>query len=121
MGNFKKLLVWLKAKDLAVNVYKLTNNGPIIKNYGLRDQIRRSAVSIPSNIAEGDNLGTDKQSINHFYIARGSTAELRTQLIISSEIGYLSSDTSEELEKSCDEICAMLTSIIKHRSQPPKK
>lgn len=115
MGNFKKLLVWLKAKDLAVKVYKITNNGLFIKDYGLKDQIRRAAVSIPSNIAEGDNLDTDKQSVRHFYIARGSTGELRTQLIISMEIGYISSEAFEELEKSCDEICAMLTAIIKHR------
>jgi len=117
MGNFKKLLVWLKAKDLAVKVYKITNSSPFIKDHGLKDQIRRSAVSIPSNIAEGDNLDTDKQSTRHFYIARGSTAELRTQLIISMEIGYIGSDLNEELEKSCDEISAMLTALIKHRSK----
>jgi len=89
MGNFKKLNVWLKAKDLAVKVYKMTNSSHFIKDFGLKDQIRRSAVSIPSNVAEGDNLDTDRQSIRHFYIARGSTAELRTQLIISMEIGYI--------------------------------
>jgi four helix bundle protein len=115
MGNFKKLLVWLKAKDLAVKVYKVTNSCPFLTDYGLKDQIRRSAVSIPSNIAEGDNLDTDKQSVKHFYIARGSTAELRTQLIISMEIGYIDSEEFEVLEKSCDEISAMLTAIIKHR------
>jgi four helix bundle protein len=115
MGNFKKLLVWLKAKDLSVQVYKITNLSPFVEDYGLKDQIRRSAVSIPSNIAEGDNLDTDKQSIKHFYIARGSAAELRTQLIISMEIGYISSEALEELEKFCDEISAMLTAIIKHR------
>jgi four helix bundle protein len=117
MGNFKKLLVWLKAKDLAVKVYKMTNSGLFIKDYGLKEQIRRSAVSIPSNIAEGDNLDTDKQSIRHFYIARGSTAELRTQLIIAFEIGYIGSEEFEEMEKLCDEISAMLTAIIKHRSK----
>jgi len=117
MGNFKKLLVWLKAKDLAVKVYKMTNSSHFIKDFGIKDQIRRSAVSIPSNIAEGDNLDTDKQSIRHFYIARGSTAELRTQLIISMEIGYVGSEEFEELEKSCDEISAMLTAIIKYRAK----
>ncbi len=116
IGNFKKLLVWLKARDLAVRVYKLTNSGPFVKDFGLKDQIRRSAVSIPSNIAEGDNLDTDKQSIRHFYIARGSAAELRTQLIISVGIGYIDSKELEEIEKSCDEISAMLAALIKHRS-----
>jgi four helix bundle protein len=115
MGNFKKLLVWLKAKDLAVRVYKMTNSGLFIKDFGLKDQIRRSAISIPSNIAEGDSLDTDKQSIRHFYIARGSTAELRTQLLIAMEIGYFPIKEFEELENICDEISAMLTAIIKHR------
>jgi four helix bundle protein len=78
--------------------------------------MRRASVSIPSNIAEGDNLATDKQSVHHFYIARGSTAELRTQLIIALEVGYIKSDKFEGLEKDCDEISAMLTSLIKHRS-----
>ena len=115
MGNFKKLHVWQKAKDLAVNVYKLIDDGPYLKDYGLKDQMRRSAVSIPSNIAEGDNLDTDKQSTRHFFIARGSTAELRTQLIISMEIGYITIEKLEKLENECDKISAMLTTLIKHR------
>ena len=117
MGNFKKLFVWQKSKDLAVNIYKLTESGPFIKDFGLKDQMRRSSVSIPSNIAEGDNLDTDKQSIRHFYIARGSVAELRTQLVISMEIEYLSSENYKNLENRCDNICAMLTGLIKHRSK----
>lgn len=115
MGNFKNLFVWQKSKDLAVNIYKLTESGPFIKDFGLKDQMRRSAVSIPSNIAEGDNLDTDKQSTRHFYIARGSTAELRTQLIISFEIGYIPLEKYEELETECDKISGMLTTLIKHR------
>jgi four helix bundle protein len=117
MGDFKKLHVWQKAKNLAVKIYKLTDSNAISKDFSLKDQMRRSSVSIPSNIAEGDTLDTDKQSTRHFYIARGSTAELRTQLIISTEIGYITSDTFEELEKECDEISAMLTNLIKHRSK----
>jgi four helix bundle protein len=115
MGNFKELCVWRKAKDLAVDIYKLTDSGSFLKDYGLRDQMRRASVSIPSNIAEGDNLDTNRQSIRHFFIARDSTAELRTQLIISMEIGYISGEKHEALEGRCDEICAMLTSLIKHR------
>jgi four helix bundle protein len=115
MGNFKKLLVWQLAKDLAVRIYKLTQSPAFLKDHGLKDQIQRAAVSIPSNIAEGDNLDTDKQSIRHFYIARGSAAEVRTQLIISQEIGYITSHEFEILEADCDKICAMLTNLIKHR------
>lgn len=115
MGNFEKLRVWQLAKNLAVRIYKLTQKQSFTKDHGLRDQIRRAAVSIPSNIAEGDNLDTDKQSTRHFFIARGSTAELRTQLIISVEIGYITVDEFEALNKDCDEVSAMLTALIKHR------
>jgi four helix bundle protein len=117
MGNFKELRVWQKAKDLAVNIYKLTDSGSFIKDFGLKDQMRRSSVSIPSNIAEGDTLDTDKQSTRHFFIARGSAAELITQLVISLEIGYIPKNKYEEFDKKCDEISAMLTALIKHRSQ----
>ncbi len=70
MGNFRKLIVWLKAKELAVRIYKLGRIDSLSKDFGLKDQIQRACVSIPANIAEGDALGTDKQSIRHFYIAK---------------------------------------------------
>lgn len=117
MGNFKELKVWQESKDLAVRIYHLTADGELLKDYGLKDQMRRSAVSISSNIAEGDDLETDKQSIKHFFIARGSMAELRTQLSISREIGYLSLNQYNELEMECNKISAMLTNLIKYRSQ----
>ena len=66
MGKFEDLRVWQRAKDLAVFIYKLTNNDKFIKDFGLRDQIRRAAISVPSNIAEGDDLDTDKQAIRFF-------------------------------------------------------
>ena len=75
MGNFLNLIVWQKAKELAVQIYKLSRNSKISRDFSLRDQIQRAAVSIPANIAEGDELGTNKQSIRHFFIAKGSTAE----------------------------------------------
>jgi len=115
MGNFKKLRVWQLAKELAVRIYKLTQKPTFSKDFGLKDQIQRAAVSIPSNIAEGDNLYTDKQSVRHFFIARGSTAELRTQLIISLEIGYITPEEFELFDTDCDKISAMLTTLIKHR------
>jgi hypothetical protein len=73
MGNFQKLRVWQLTRELAVNVYKLTKSSGLSKDYSFRDQIQRSAVSIPSNIAEGDELETDRQAIRHFYIAKGSS------------------------------------------------
>ena len=82
MGNFHKLRVWQLAKDLAVKIYKMTRQKEFSKDFGLKDQIQRSAVSIPSNISEGDELDSNKQSIHYFYIAKGSAAELLTQIII---------------------------------------
>jgi four helix bundle protein len=117
MGNFQKLRVWQLAKELAVRIYKLTQAQVFSKDFGLRDQIQRSAVSIPSNIAEGDCLDTDKQSIRHFFIARGSTAELRTQLIISKEIGYITNQEFELYDKDCDKISVMLTVLIRRRME----
>jgi len=116
MGNFQRLRVWQVAKDLSVKIYKLTSGPVFLKDYGLKDQIQRSAVSIPSNIAEGDDLETDKQSVRHFYIAKGSSAELLTQIIIANEIGYLDPETSEKLISDCKIISVMLTKLIKARS-----
>ncbi len=116
-GNFRELLIWKKAKDLAVFVYKMTLTGDFSKDFGLRDQIRRAAVSVPSNIAEGDNLGTDKQSVRHFYYARGSAAEILTQAIIASEIGYMTTFQFNHIETECQAISGMLTRLIQARTK----
>ena len=116
MGNFMKLRVWQNAKELAVRIYKLTQNKEFSRDWGLKDQIQRSAVSIPSNIAEGDELGSDKQSVRHFYISKVSVAELTTQLIIANEIGYIDNITKDNFLDDCDKISAMLTKLIKARS-----
>ena len=115
MSYFEDLKVWQKSVDLAVKVYEITKKEPFVKDFGLRDQIRRSAVSISSNIAEGDQLGSDKSAIRHFNIAKGSTAELFTQSIIAEKVGYLTSEDYKFLTNETKEILAMLTSLIKHR------
>ena len=116
MGKFQDLKVWQRSKDLAVYVYKLTTKGKFFKDYSLRDQMRRAGVSIPSNLAEGDELGTDKQAIRHFYIAKGSSAELLTQAIISHEIGYIDATDYEYLESECKAISGMTMKLIRARS-----
>lgn len=116
MGKFQDLRVWQKSKDLAVFLYSLTGKGAFSKDFGLRDQIRRAAVSIPSNIAEGDELGTDKQAIKFFYIAKGSSAELLTQAIIAFEIGYFDKENFKSIERECTAISGMLTRLIHARS-----
>jgi four helix bundle protein len=117
MGNFQKLRVWLLAKDLAVKIYKLTQTTKLSKDYGLKDQLQRAAVSVPANIAEGDELDTNKQSIRHLYIAKGSLAELQTLLIITREIEYIDELILNALDKECNIISIMLTKLIRARSK----
>ena len=116
MAKFQELRVWQNAKEIAVNIYHLTDLKAFSKDFGLKDQIQRASVSIASNIAEGDELGSDKQSVRHFYIAKGSTAELITQLLIANEIGYIEKETKDQLIDECDKISAMLSKLIKARS-----
>jgi four helix bundle protein len=116
MGKFQKLRVWQVAKNIAVKIYKLTDSRSFSKDSGLKDQIQRASVSIASNIAEGDELGTNKQSIRHFFIAKGSTAELITQLIIANEIGYIEESIKSQIVDECDKISAMLSKLIAARS-----
>jgi len=117
MGRFCDLKVWQRGKDLAVFMYKITGRGPFVKDFGLRDQIRRATVSIPSNIAEGDELGTNKQAIRFFYTAKGSSAEVLTQAIIAIEIGYLTKEDFHHIERECQSISSMLTRLIQSRSK----
>lgn len=115
MSHFEELKVWQRSVDLAVKVYELTKKDQFAKDHGLSDQMRRSSVSISSNISEGDQLDSDKSSIRHFRISKGSTAELFTQSIISRRIGYLEQKDFEHISKECKEILAMLNGLIKHR------
>ncbi|TXB63836.1 four helix bundle protein [Phaeodactylibacter luteus] len=120
MGNFKKLRVWQLSKNLAVKIYQVTDEHTKFKqDFRFRDQIRAAAVSVPSNTAEGDELDTNKQSIRHFYIAKGSTAEVITQLIIAQEIGYLPPKITEELIKEYEHVSHMLAKLITARSKTP--
>ena len=117
MGNYENLNVWHRAVDLAVSIYRVTGDNKLFqKDFSLKDQIRRSSVSISSNISEGDQLGTDKQAIRQFYIAKGSAAELYTQILISHKIGYLTEDENNYYLNECRAISAMLTNLIKSRS-----
>ena len=117
MGNIKNLEVWKDAKDLAVYTYIITNVGKISKDFGLRDQIRRAAVSIPSNIAEGEESGRTRKCINYFYISKGSLAELLTQIIIASEIAYFDKETFENFERKIDNLSAKLRKLIQYREK----
>lgn len=114
MGTgFHDLRVWAEAKRLAVDVYRATDD---LRDFGLRDQIRRAAVSVPSNIAEGDERDTDKDGVRCFYIAKGSLAELRTQLEIAAEVGALTDSTVKPLLEAAASVARQLGALIKARS-----
>jgi four helix bundle protein len=116
MGNFQKLLVWQLAKEMAVKIYRLTAIKDFSRDFGFKDQVQRASVSIASNIAEGDELDSNKQSVHFFYIAKGSAAELLTQIIIGHEIGYISKNDADSLINDCKVISVMLTKLIKARN-----
>ena len=101
--DYTSLNVWKEAKDLVTTIYRLTINFPSIEAYGLTAQIRRCAVSIPSNIAEGCGRNHAKDSIQFFYISRGSLYELETQLYISLDLNYLK---DEEFKSTLNQITA---------------
>ena len=115
--GFRDLVVWQKAKDLAVRIHQLSENGVLGRDFGLCDQIRRSAVSIASNLAEGDERNTDKEAVRFFYIAKGSLAELRTQIQISCESGHLKRAFYDSLEAECETLGKMIGSLIRARSR----
>ena len=117
--GYRGLVVWQKAKALAVEVYELTRSESIKRDYALVDQLRRSAVSVPSNIAEGDERRSDKDSVRFFHIAKGSLAELSTQLEIAREVGYFPATQVEPLLTQCGELAKMLGALIRARSASP--
>ena len=104
---------------MAVAIYKMTQSGQFSRDFGLRDQIRRASVSIPSNIAEGDERDTNKDAVRFLYIAKGSLAELQTQLEIAHEVGYIDDKILNELESTCSHLGKMLGSLIKVRTPNP--
>lgn len=110
--DFASLNVWQEAKKLAVMIYSITDKDPISRDFSFRVQVRRSAISIASNIAEGNDRETDREFVRFLYIAKGSSAELLTQIEIGREIGYFKEDY-EVIRSSCRKINKMIGALIK--------
>lgn len=108
MNTYKDLVVWQKSIDLVVQLYNLTNSFPPEEKFGLVSQMRRSAVSIPSNIAEGYSRKTKKENAQFINIAFGSASELETQIIISKRLNYFSEENCKQVEQLLLEILRML-------------
>ncbi|NOR75274.1 MAG: four helix bundle protein [Draconibacterium sp.] len=117
MNNFRELNVWKKAMQLVAQIYKSTKHFPKEEQFGLTNQIRRCAVSIPSNIAEGAGRGSSKDFSRFLSISLGSSFELETQLIISKELNFITNESFNSIEKELIEIQKMIRGLQKSLSK----
>lgn len=108
MGDFKRLAVWQKGHVLSLAVYRATVRFPGSERFGLTAQIRRAAVSVISNLAEGCGRGTDRELARYCRIARGSVNELECQILLARDLGYLEPTTWRELDEQTKTVSAML-------------
>jgi len=111
--HYKDLIVWRKAMDLAIEVYQLTKDFPDCERYGLTDQLRRAAVSVPSNIAEGQGRRLRKQFALFLRTARGSIQELETQIMIAERLGYAHADNTAPALLHAEEVSRLLSGLLR--------
>ena|SRR6185437_14709170 len=110
--HYRDLLVWQKAMELTKDIYRVTESLPQKKSFGLQSQIRRAAVSVPSNIAEGHGRLDDGHFRQFLAMSRGSLFELQTQLQLCADLGYLSANVFREVMEQCEEIARMLNGLL---------
>jgi four helix bundle protein len=109
MRPHEKLDAWSKAVEFVVDVYKATESFPQEEKYGLTKQIRRAAVSVPANIAEGAARRSEKEFIHFLSNAQGSASEVETELVIAAKLGYMNASTFERLRFSLDRVGRLIT------------
>jgi len=119
--DVEKLEVWQHSMDLAAKVYEVTDKFPKTEIFGITDQIRRAAVSIPSNIAEGKGRDSTKDFIRFLNIAKGSLYELQTQCILSNKIGYLSHQDCKLIVSKCEDLAHKIKGLIKRLQKDLEK
>jgi len=113
LKNFKELKVWQKAYQLCLEIYKVTKDFPKEERYGLTSQIRRAAVSVPSNIAEGYGRRTKGEYIQALYVAYGSNCELETQILLSGDLTFIKGEDLRKLQEGVGDVERMLKGLIK--------
>ena len=113
LKNYKELKVWQKSYQICLEVYSITKAFPKEEIYGLTSQIRRSAVSVPSNIAEGYGRKTTPEYIRYLYVAYGSNCELETQILLSYDLSYTKPEDTKKLQGDIGEVERMLKALIK--------
>jgi four helix bundle protein len=118
--TFEDLRVWQKGLELVKQIYLITNTGDLSRDFGLRDQLRRASVSIPTNIAEGFERASRKEYLNFLNIAKGSAGEVRSLLRVALEVGYLDKQTYSQLYTQAMELSRMLFNQIQAINQSSK-
>jgi four helix bundle protein len=118
--SYRDLIAWQKAKRVALDVYRFTRRFPKDEVYGLSSQMRRAAVSVPSNIAEGKGRYSQKEFVQVLFHARGSLLELQTQISIARDLDYLDSIAFKNLESQTEELGRILNGLI-NRFQSPER
>ena len=113
MKDFRQLKVWEKSHQLALAIYKATKEFPKEELYGLNSQIRRSSISIPTNIAEGCGRNTDADFARFLQMAMGSASETEYQLILARDLEFLPKESYEKLQNDVEEVKRMLASLLK--------
>ena len=113
LKNYKELKVWQRAYQLCIEVYRVTKSFPKEEVYGLTSQIRRAAVSVPSNIAEGYGRRTPGENIQALYVAYGSNCELETQILLSGDLGFVGGESSDRLRKDLGDVERLLKALIR--------
>jgi four helix bundle protein len=111
--SFEDLLVWQKGMEIVKQVYLISRQGELSRDFALRDQLRRAAISIPTNIAEGFERASRKEYVNFLNFAKGSTGEVRSLLNLAFELGYLELSKHEELRNAVMELSRYLSNQIK--------
>ena len=119
INSFRDLVVWNKSMSQAVGVYALVRQFPVDERFGLSMQLRRSAASVPSNIAEGAGFGTNRRYVHHLRIAAGSNSELQTQLELAERLAFATPTQIQPMLAHAVEVGKMLSGLIRSLISPP--
>ena len=121
VARFEDLKAWQKARALTADVYALTQDGPFARDFVLRDQIRRAALSTMANIAEGFERGGDKEFRQFLAVAKGSCGEVRSHLYAAVDQAYVSQDQARDLQERATEIGRMVAGLMRHLRRSPMR
>ena len=116
--SFEEIKAWQLAMDIVADAYRVTSKGSFSRDSGLREQVRRAAVSIPANIAEGFERRGDREFARLLTIAKGSSGELQTHLLIAQRLGYVSADVVGELLERTRRVAAEIAGLIRYLRKP---